>query len=525
MDKRDVIKYVAREWWEDNHTINPDDYELERYVERFINEFHLRHPGHNAVEDIAIVIHDEVINELKELQRQEREIEREQLMEAQLIYNRVKKDVERRARTHKDKVTRDKFRTKMMEGLSDDTIDELFDYYVSLWDELHGDMEPRPTVPRKKSFKELTTEYVITHPDELLTADEFASVSKNWNRTMTLADAYKYYQEKFFQLPGVTVKVDEPKDLRKLGFKNKSKYIFGTRDFEMNPKINNEIKNSFLLKENLKRFKLHKVAPRGTYIIDFMFSGKLVYLVAINVNTRYGMIELTNIANEEGERDENPETQSVVVLKKDSKSTISFLRTLEKLIREVSEVNPIKYLTGDGEGAFSSKLANEFYRQRGIEFHPVPRMKVGDKTQPLHSSLALIDRLIRTLRDMSFNARLPLTPFALKEMMRQYNNAPHSTLSKWIGFPVSPLMVQNDKNKEEYIVMKINKSNILTQLSRGFDIPIGAKVKVYNDKDLMGKRRLLYRIGTVVGKKAALYVVRTENGEELIPRFKLARVF
>lgn len=513
---KDLIQYVARKWWDSNGTVNPDPDDLEPIIQRFFVDFELRMPAHNVIKSVANQINEHVMRELVNIQHEELMIqqreEHERMKEVQIIYNRAKDETERRARTNVNKVTRNKFKTKTMEGLSDEIIDELYDLYSSLWDELHGDMEARPLVPRDKPFKDKVNEFVITHPDDLLTYDEFINVSKGWNRKMTQEEAYRYYRERFFALPGVTVKIDEPDDLEKVGFKSKEKYIFGTRDFEMNPKIEAEIKNSFPLKENLKRFKLHKVAPRGTYIIDFMIVGKLIYLVAINVNTRYGMIELTNITDEEGDP-----------LKKGARLTTSFLRALTILMNEVSKTNPIKYLTGDGEGAFDSRLAHEFYNERGIEFHPVPRMHLAGskKTDPLHSSLAMIDRFIRTLRDMIFNARLTLTPLALKEMVRQYNNAPHSTLSKWLGFPVSPLMVQRDLNKEEYIVMKINKANVLTKLSRGFDIPVGSKVKIFNEKDSMAKRRRICRPGIVVGKEGSLFRVRTENGEELIPRFKL----
>ena len=373
----------------------------------------------------------------------------------------------------------------------------------------------RPIIPKQKPFKDKVNEYVITHPDELLTYEQFNEVSRGWNRNMTQQEAYKYYQDRFFALPGATIKIDEPDNFTNLGFRNKGKYIFGTRDYEMTPKINKTITNYFPLKNNLKRYKLHKVAPRGTYMVDFMICGKLVYLVAINVNTKYGMIELTNITNDEGE-----------ILKKDARNTISYLRVLTKMIDEVEGANPIIHLTGDGEGAFKSNISNSFYQQHGITFHPVPRMIIEGKktTEPLHSSLALIDRFIRTIRDMIFTAGYKLTPLAIKEMVRQYNNAPHSTLSKWIGFDVSPLMVQKDKNKEEYIVMKINKANVLTKLSRGFDIPVGSKVKVFNEKDSMTKRRRICRLGVVVGKEGVLYRVKTKYGEEVVPRFKLERV-
>ena len=106
-------------------------------------------------------------------------------------------------------------------------------------------------------------------------------------------------------------------------------------------------------------------------------------------------------------------------------------------------------------------------------------------------------------------------------MVRQYNNAPHTTLSKYIGFDVSPLMVQQDKNKEEYIVMKINNENIQTRMRYDFDIPIGSKVKVYNEKDVLGKRRVIAREGEVVGRQGVMYKVKTNLGVETMPRYKL----
>ena len=515
----DIAVYVSNHWWNDNkqsNIVSPE--RLEKYVENFFTEFNLKYPGHNAIEDIAIRIYDEVMNKLKNKEKEEKErekelekeLEKQRMVEMQIIYNRAKKETERRARTNVNKADTNKFRTKAMEGLSDEAVNELYNMYVSLWEEFH--QQPKPKKPKEKPFKVKVDEYVILHPDELLNYEEFNNVSRNWNRNMTQQEAYKYYQDRFFALPGATAKIDEPDELTNLGFRNKSKYIFGTRDYEMNPKINKTITNYFPLKDNLKRYKLHKIAPYGTYMVDLMYCGKLVYLAGINVNTRYGMIELTNITNDEGE-----------AIKKGARDTISYLRALDKMINEVKETNPIKHLTGDGEGAFKSKLSNSFYQQYGITFHPVPRMYVEGKetTDPLHSSLALVDRFIRTIRDMIFTAGYKLTPLAIKEMVRQYNNAPHSTLSKWIGFPVSPIMVQKDKNKEEYIVMKINKANVATKLKFGFDLSIGSRVKVFNEKATLGKRRQICREGVIVGRQGVLYRVKTNYGEELIPRYKL----
>ena len=95
-------------------------------------------------------------------------------------------------------------------------------------------------------------------------------------------------------------------------------------------------------------------------------------------------------------------------------------------------------------------------------------------------------------------------------------------MSKIIGFDVSPLMVQKDKNKEEYIVMKINKENIATMLNGDYELNKGMNVKVYNEKNVLGKRRTLARKGEIIGKQGSLYKVKTNLGEELIPRYKIA---
>ena len=315
-------------------------------------------------------------------------------------------------------------------------------------------------------------------------------------------------------IPGASFHVNEPVNPHQPGFKSLHKYKFSKKI----PKIRPSITNTFPLKENLKRYRLHKIAPRGTYMIDLMFGpNRLTYLVAININTRYACIELTNIPGSTGE-----------ILKKDAKTSTSYLRALNKIMEEVKKYNPMKHLTGDGECAFNSKLSKEFYRKNGITFHPVPRMSVQGKngTDPLHSSLGLIDRFIRTIRDMLYQAGYGLTPLAIKEMVRQYNNAPHRTLSKWIGFDVSPLMVQRDRYKEEYIVEKINKANIATKLNYGFRIPNGTNVKVYNEKNTLGKRRRICNPGTIEEALNSLYKVKINYDDgstktALVPRYKL----
>lgn len=148
------------------------------------------------------------------------------------------------------------------------------------------------------------------------------------------------------------------------------------------------------------------------------------------------------------------------------------------------------------------------------------------KTDPMHSSLGLIDRVIRTLRDMAYNMRVGIiTPSIMNELVRQYNNAPHKTLSKYAGKSVSPKMVQEDKELESYIVMNICKENYNIMMSDGFYLNKGMSVKLYNEKDGMMKRRTNVQPGKykVIGFANGLYrVVDEKNNIQSIPRFKLA---
>ena len=110
----------------------------------------------------------------------------------------------------------------------------------------------------------------------------------------------------------------------------------------------------------------------------------------------------------------------------------------------------IQHLTGDGEKAFNSFEANIFYDKKGIDFKPVPRQVMGAypdfmkkeqkavKTDPLHGSLGIIDRVIRTIRDMAYNMKIGvITQLDMDDIVKQYNHAPHKGLSKWAGFVVS----------------------------------------------------------------------------------------
>ena len=355
---KDIVNYVARKWSNDRpgKLVEIND-ELEPYIVQFMDELHLRHSGHSVIEDIAANIYHAVNNRLKELIHEQQILEQERQLKLQQLYEMAREELLQKVRNNKNESSKDTIiGLKIMEPLTPEMREELYKYYKENWDASHKmsqeeridiikeellrkartdknrqsskkianlniikDTPPglppltpeqisdlydyyketrevlrvpdvRPKRQRDKDFKTRINEFVQTHRDEMLSLDEFKQIIIDWNRNMTIKEAYKYYQNKFFSLPGVTIPIE-----------------FGTRSYEINPVMKQTISNRFPLKDNLKKYGTHKVAHRGSYMIDFMVhKKKYIYLVAININTRYAMVEMTNITisdeNESQER-------------------------------------------------------------------------------------------------------------------------------------------------------------------------------------------------------------------------------
>uniref|UniRef100_UPI0025A4FF83 hypothetical protein n=1 Tax=Bacteroides acidifaciens TaxID=85831 RepID=UPI0025A4FF83 len=150
------------------------------------------------------------------------------------------------------------------------------------------------------------------------------------------------------------------------------------------------------------------------------------------------------------------------------------------------------------------------------------------KTDPMHGSLGIIDRVIRTIRDMAYNMQEGIiTPSVMDEIVNQYNNAPHQTLSKYAGFKVSPKMVQEDPDLEEFIVKRISQENFKIMSQPGFHLEPNTSVKLYNEHDSLMKRRSIIQPGEfkVIGKENGLFKVEGKlngkNETQLLPRYLL----
>ena len=116
-------------------------------------------------------------------------------------------------------------------------------------------------------------------------------------------------------------------------------------------------------------------------------------------------------------------------------------------------------------------------------------------TSQYHNQLGIIDRISRTLRDMIFNVQrtnptFELNDTTIKQLAMIYNKTPHETLSKTMGFDVSPQIALANKKLQDEIVRRWMQENYKLTESYAFtSIKKGMHVYLYAPKQLFEKRR------------------------------------
>jgi hypothetical protein len=239
------------------------------------------------------------------------------------------------------------------------------------------------------------------------------------------------------------------------------------------------------------------------------------YLICVNSCSRFCYARNTNISttDEEG---------NIRISRIDQKTYHAYLTALQSIIEAGAY---IKYLRGDGEKSFSPvgpggrpTEAGRFYQANNIEFNDVRRSKPVEyptfmtyqnkkfnKTEPSHTSLSIIDRIILTIRNIAFNMKIgTITPKIMDRIINIYINAPHDTLSEVMGFELTPKMVENDIDLQEEIIRRFSAQNSEIKAKIGFVLPVGRRVVVFNRGTAMSKRRS--------DKKPQIYTVSNFNG-------------
>ena len=259
--------------------------------------------------------------------------------------------------------------------------------------------------------------------------------------------------------------------------------------------------NTFNLKKQ-KKYMKHMLAPRHTFIIDYFFPGRFMYLLAINVNTRKAFFSVPKEIRLVGTNWNVPSNHKA--------NSTSAIESLKDLMQQTV----VRGLIMDQEPAWQNDF-HAFCNNNGIAWrHYIKNdikdlIETNDRSRGNHSTLALIDRLCVTLRRMNYNmgGNLSIDPSQMRFLIDEYNASPHFTLSKLLRKPISPNMVDADPKLEDEVVLRLLIDNASVDLESDFN-PVGKKVRILNESSNMDKlkNKLLPGVWDVLGREHGLFI-------------------
>ena len=275
--------------------------------------------------------------------------------------------------------------------------------------------------------------------------------------------------------------------------------------------------DSWNMKEQ-RRLMTHFIGSRHAFILDIMYSGTWAYFLMINVNTRKAFFAVPP----EFGLHENDYKKRKINYKADEDSAVHCLNDLLKQ-------TVIKFILCDNEPAFISRRFQNLMKSNDIQYQFVVKNNVGEdfetqnKTRLNHSSTALIDRLIRTLRMMNYNMGLDknIPPSVMKWLINEYNSSPHSTLTKHLRKSVSPNEVDANPDFERKICSSIARENWIIRSNPSYEPD--EYVRVYNTETAFDKVKPKFLPGhwKVEGWENGLVKIRQNENTMKVSRWML----
>lgn len=173
--------------------------------------------------------------------------------------------------------------------LNDEDRERLWIQYLHNWVP-YKDRSKTNTPKLINTFSDKLDNYIADHTldDKPIDEKQFKDITHGWNPNdkKPIDEWYKEYLKRFDKR-NLNVITQENQSINSIGFKSPSKIQALSSVYPNRKPPDTTISSRFPLKMNIRKYQLHKVCPRGTYLIDIMFVDKYYYLVAINVNTRY----------------------------------------------------------------------------------------------------------------------------------------------------------------------------------------------------------------------------------------------
>ena len=268
---------------------------------------------------------------------------------------------------------------------------------------------------------------------------------------------------------------------------------------ELRKIILNRKKDKHLNRRQIKPYqiKIFSAAP-NCWFMDLLDNGKnnvpRYWHIFIGVNTRYAVANPLNSKDAEDVR--------------------------QSLLNFILQYHPAK-LTSDQEPSFMEKQNVQMMADQKVLFQTVPDQN--------HSTLGIIDRFIRTLRDMntpmdddpkqSDDKKFKTFDYnTMINLLYIYNNTKHSAIG------CTPKEMLDDKNKEkEYIFKCIAKMEKQRKI-KDFDLKDGVSVRYIIARDPLHKKRyqVSHECYIVAGKEGNHYILQAKDGSTMIkPRFQL----
>lgn len=199
-----------------------------------------------------------------------------------------------------------------------------------------------------------------------------------------------------------------------------------------------------IVKKTQRKLNLHHIHGNKTWMTDHMEieqnGNKLIILNFIHCNSRYWLAR--------------------IVPTKDAKNAADILMFLVQAEPFTAYEYPLinTLISDDAQGLNKSKIITSICRAQHIQ------QITYNMTNIPHTYLSIIDRISRTLRYMIFNCKRKnpqweLNDDSLTDILSIYNNTPHDTLSKTMGFNVSPTQALIHKNLQDALVRKWTVQN------------------------------------------------------------------
>ena len=194
--------------------------------------------------------------------------------------------------------------------------------------------------------------------------------------------------------------------------------------------------NNFDVKESKNKYSLKTYSNvKYSFIGDIFFESNIsAFLLLININTRYtyayqlGNVDIKEIIN----IDENNKEYQMSYTTKGKKTTQELKKAFKNFLQD-TKVNILRF---DGERAIGSEDFKKYFTKNNIKFIPA--------IPGVHTSLSLIDRLCRTIRDIAFNLNYEgiYNQEQMNKVLNYYNQSRHETLTQTL-FKAYPRIKRN----------------------------------------------------------------------------------